>query len=271
MVTGATSGIGRAVARELVQSGATVMLHGRNEKALEALYQELKPLGPGAVGRADRPRASPRAAVPAAHGRDRDPLRPARRPAAQRRDPRRPQPDRALRHRALAARVARQPDRAVHPHAVPVAAAAQLADASVVFTTSSVGRRGRAYWGAYSVAKVRDRRPRAGARPTSSRTRRFASTSSIRAARARGCARALIRPKTRRPCRRPRASCRRTCICSEARAAAIRGQRFDSETRTPCSVNACALVGRRAQLRRRAPCGARRRGRRSLRDRRRSR
>ena len=46
MVTGATAGIGRAVARELVVHGATVILHGRNEKALEALYQELKPLGP---------------------------------------------------------------------------------------------------------------------------------------------------------------------------------------------------------------------------------
>jgi NAD(P)-dependent dehydrogenase (short-subunit alcohol dehydrogenase family) len=28
------------------------------------------------------------------------------------------------------------------------------ADASVVFTTSSVGRRGRAYWGAYAAAKA---------------------------------------------------------------------------------------------------------------------
>ena len=46
MVTGATSGIGRAVATELVRNGATVILHGRDEKALEALYQELKPLGP---------------------------------------------------------------------------------------------------------------------------------------------------------------------------------------------------------------------------------
>ena len=46
MVTGATAGIGRAVARELVCSGATVILHGRNEKALEALYQELRVLGP---------------------------------------------------------------------------------------------------------------------------------------------------------------------------------------------------------------------------------
>jgi NAD(P)-dependent dehydrogenase (short-subunit alcohol dehydrogenase family) len=30
----------------------------------------------------------------------------------------------------------------------------ESADASVVFTTSSVGRRGRAYWGAYAVSKA---------------------------------------------------------------------------------------------------------------------
>jgi NAD(P)-dependent dehydrogenase (short-subunit alcohol dehydrogenase family) len=46
LVTGASAGIGRAVARALVTAGATVILHGRSEKALEALYQELKPLGP---------------------------------------------------------------------------------------------------------------------------------------------------------------------------------------------------------------------------------
>src|SRR5262245_50213313 len=58
LVTGATGGIGRAVATALVQHGATVLLHGRNEAALEALYQELKGLGPEpAVAQLDLERA----------------------------------------------------------------------------------------------------------------------------------------------------------------------------------------------------------------------
>ena len=58
LVTGATAGIGRAVARDLVVAGATVILHGRKEKQLEALYQELKPLGPEpAVAQLDLERA----------------------------------------------------------------------------------------------------------------------------------------------------------------------------------------------------------------------
>ena len=35
LVTGATAGIGRAVAAALIRCGATVILHGRNERKLE--------------------------------------------------------------------------------------------------------------------------------------------------------------------------------------------------------------------------------------------
>ena len=46
LVTGSTRGIGRAVATDLVKHGATVILHGRNAKTLDALYEELRKLGP---------------------------------------------------------------------------------------------------------------------------------------------------------------------------------------------------------------------------------
>jgi NAD(P)-dependent dehydrogenase (short-subunit alcohol dehydrogenase family) len=49
LVTGATAGIGRAVSRDLVRHGATVILHGRNASALESLREELKKLGPEPV------------------------------------------------------------------------------------------------------------------------------------------------------------------------------------------------------------------------------
>ena len=42
LVTGATQGIGRALATGLVRHGATVILHGRRAKTLDALYHELK-------------------------------------------------------------------------------------------------------------------------------------------------------------------------------------------------------------------------------------
>ena len=41
---------------------------------------------------------------------------------------------------------------ALMKHLLPLLRSAP-ADASVIFTTSSVGREGRAYWGAYSVSK----------------------------------------------------------------------------------------------------------------------
>lgn len=45
LVTGATGGLGRAVARALGRCGATVILHGRSQSALESLYDELRDAG----------------------------------------------------------------------------------------------------------------------------------------------------------------------------------------------------------------------------------
>jgi NAD(P)-dependent dehydrogenase (short-subunit alcohol dehydrogenase family) len=153
MVTGATAGIGRAVARALVQGGATVILHGRNEQALESLYQELKPLGPEpSVAQIDLERAQgPQyqqltTEIESRYGRldgllhnaamlgDRSPIE---------------HYDIGLWQRVLLVDL-------TAPFILTRCLLPLLrnsADPSIVFTTSSVGRRGRAYWGAYSVAK----------------------------------------------------------------------------------------------------------------------
>jgi NAD(P)-dependent dehydrogenase (short-subunit alcohol dehydrogenase family) len=154
MVTGATAGIGRAVARELVRGGATVILHGRNEKALEALYQELKPLGPEpSVAQIDLERAQgPQyqaltTEIESRYGRldgllhnaailgDRSPIE---------------HYDIGVWQRVLLVDL-------TAPFILTRCMLPLLrssADASVLFTTSSVGQRGRAYWGAYAVAKA---------------------------------------------------------------------------------------------------------------------
>jgi len=154
MVTGATSGIGRAVASALVQNGATVILHGRSEKALEALYQELKPLGPEpSVAQLDLERAQgPQYQqltneIESRYGRldgllhnaailgDKSPIE---------------HYDIGLWQRVLLVDL-------TAPFVLTRCLLPLLrssTDASLVFTSSGVGVRGRAFWGAYAVAKA---------------------------------------------------------------------------------------------------------------------
>jgi NAD(P)-dependent dehydrogenase (short-subunit alcohol dehydrogenase family) len=153
LVTGATSGIGRAVATDLTRHGATVLLHGRSDRALQELYDELCKIGP----------------EPAAAQLD---LERAQGPEYQRLtdeiETRYGRLDGLLHNAAILGE--RSPieyynigvwQRVMH---INVNAAfiltrcllpllKQSADASVVFTTSGVGHRGRAYWGAYAVSK----------------------------------------------------------------------------------------------------------------------
>jgi NAD(P)-dependent dehydrogenase (short-subunit alcohol dehydrogenase family) len=154
LVTGATAGIGRAVARDLVRSGATVILHGRSEQALEALYQELVPLGPEpAVAQLDLERAqgpqyeSLTSEIEARYGRldgilhnaamlgDRSPIE---------------HYDIGLWQRVLLVNLTAP--FVLTRCLLPLLRKSE--DASVLFTTSGVGQRGRAYWGAYAVSKA---------------------------------------------------------------------------------------------------------------------
>lgn len=153
LVTGATSGIGRAVATELAKHGATVIAHGRSAKALEELYRELRTLGPEpAVAELDLERAQGdayqalTAEVEDRYGRldgllhnagilgDMSPIE---------------HYDIALWQRVMH----------VNFNAAFILTRCMLPllkaspDASLLFTTSGVGRKGRAYWGAYCASK----------------------------------------------------------------------------------------------------------------------
>jgi NAD(P)-dependent dehydrogenase (short-subunit alcohol dehydrogenase family) len=154
LVTGAGAGIGRAVALDLARHGATVVLTGRTAKKLEAVYDALAALN----------RAKP-AYVPLdlenALAQDYDALAASIEREFGRLD--------GLLHNASILGV-RAP---IRYHDVPtwcrvlqvnLTAAFALTqvclplleaapDGSLVFTTSSVGHRGRAYWGAYAVSK----------------------------------------------------------------------------------------------------------------------
>jgi NAD(P)-dependent dehydrogenase (short-subunit alcohol dehydrogenase family) len=154
LVTGASDGIGRAVAMALAAHGATVALHGRSEKKLEKVYD--------AIVAAGHPQP---ALVPLdfekAVAQDYDSLATAIEREFGRLD--------GLLHNASLL-VTRSPIehydvptwcRVLHVNLTAAFALTQVCmpllrrspDASLVFTTSGVGNRGRAYWGAYSVSK----------------------------------------------------------------------------------------------------------------------
>src|ERR1700751_1374885 len=153
-VTGASDGLGRAVAIACAQHGASVVLVGRNEKKLEAVHAEIAAFAApeAAIGVLDLERAL---------AADYDRLAAAL-------DERYGRLDGLLHNAALLGRLSPVEHydvptwcRVLHVNLtaafvltqVLLPALKQSADASVVFTASSVGRRGRAYWGAYAVSK----------------------------------------------------------------------------------------------------------------------
>ena len=153
LVTGATAGIGRAVSRALITHGATVVLHGRNATALEALYQEFRQLGPEpVVAQLDLARAQGE----------------AYQELIEKLEARFGKLDGLLHNASMLGN--RSPiehyeiglwQKVIHVNLnapfiltrclLPLMRLSD--DASVLFTTSGVGNRGRAYWGAYCVSK----------------------------------------------------------------------------------------------------------------------
>lgn len=153
LVTGATSGIGFAVARDLIVHGATVVLHGRNERRLDEAYEKLKKFGPEPTcAMLDLERAQGTHyqqfvdAIEARFGRldgllhnaamlgDRSPIE---------------YYDIGLWQRVMHVNV----NAAFILTRCLLPLLKQSEDAAIVFTTSTVGHIGRAYWGAYAVSK----------------------------------------------------------------------------------------------------------------------
>ncbi len=154
IVTGASAGIGRAVALSLARHGATVVLTGRNARKLEAVYDAIVQAG------GPKPAYLP-LDLENALAQDYDAFAAAIEKEFGRLD--------GLLHNAsiLGTRSPiRHHDvptwcRTLHVNLTAAFALTQVClplleaapDGSLVFTTSGVGARGRAYWGAYAVSK----------------------------------------------------------------------------------------------------------------------
>jgi NAD(P)-dependent dehydrogenase (short-subunit alcohol dehydrogenase family) len=153
-ITGAGTGIGRAVARAAAAHGAQVILIGRNVRQLEQVHAEIGQQQPGSVQIAplDLERAL---------ARDYDQLAEAVQSAYGRLD--------GLLHNAAMLGALAPIEhydvptwyRVMHVNVTAAFALTQVllpalrqsADASIIFTSSTAGRRGYAFWGAYAVSK----------------------------------------------------------------------------------------------------------------------
>lgn len=155
LITGATDGIGRALAMHAAKHGAQVVLHGRSVEKLEAVYDEIEALD-------DAPR--PSIAVMDLAVADSD----AYRSLADSVSSEFGRLDGLVNNAGiLGERYAiEQYDAALWQQVMHVNVTAAFAitqvclpllrqseDASIIFTSSGVGRTGKAYWGAYAVSK----------------------------------------------------------------------------------------------------------------------
>ena len=154
LITGAGDGIGRAAARAFAEQGATVILLGKTQGKLEQVYDEIIAAGYAepVIVTLDLQYLTPDTARDLASMIEQETGR----------------LDGLLHNAALLGSITAiqdySPDRwqqvmQVNLHAAFLLTQAllplmqQAPDASIVFTSSSVGRKGRAFWGAYAVSK----------------------------------------------------------------------------------------------------------------------
>jgi NAD(P)-dependent dehydrogenase (short-subunit alcohol dehydrogenase family) len=153
-ITGCTGGLGRAIALDLVRAGAELVLLGRNVQKLQGLRAETEQIAP------ERALMAP-LDLEKAVANDYDNLAAAVLARYGRLD--------GLVHCAGLLGTLTPIDhyevltwaRVMHVNLTAAFALTQVLlpalrqsrDASVIFTSSSVGRKGRAYWGAYAVSK----------------------------------------------------------------------------------------------------------------------
>jgi len=155
MITGASDGIGKALALEVARLGAQVILHGRNSAKLEEVYDEID-----ATDGAARPSIAV-LDLASANAENYTTLATSLEDEFGRLD--------GLVHNAsiLGERYAIDQydavlwQRVMHVNVTSAFALTQVAlpllkkseDASIIFTSSGVGRTGKAFWGAYAVSK----------------------------------------------------------------------------------------------------------------------
>jgi NAD(P)-dependent dehydrogenase (short-subunit alcohol dehydrogenase family) len=153
-ITGCTGGLGRAIALDAARAGAELVLLGRNVLKLQGLHAEIEQFAPG------RSLMAPLDLEKALAG-DYDGLAAAVQSRYGRLD--------GLVHCAGLLGTLTPIEhyevpvwaKVMHVNVTAAFALTQVllpslrqsADASVIFTSSSVGRKGRAYWGAYAVSK----------------------------------------------------------------------------------------------------------------------
>lgn len=154
LVTGAGRGIGAEAARTYAAHGATVLLLGKTEKRLNAIYDEIVAAGhpEPVVIPLDLEKAAPEAyqelaaMVESEFGRLDGLLH-----NASILGPRTPLEQLAGENFAKVMQINVNAMFMLNSAMLPLLRLSK--DASVIFTSSSVGRKGRAYWGAYAVSK----------------------------------------------------------------------------------------------------------------------